>query len=134
MELAEAVARLEASRSAVLGTADPDRGVHLVPVVFTVVDDQRIVIAVDSKPKRSRRLRRLVNIETDPRVSLLVEQYEEDWNLLWWVRVDGRARVVEDIGDDVERRHRQRYPQLDGHTLGPWIDIEVKAITGWAAG
>ena len=129
----DAIRRLDGARSAVLGTVDRDRGVHLVPVVFTMVGDDRIVIAVDSKPKRSRRLRRLTNIEADPRVSLLVDEYSDDWRRLWWVRVDGRASIVETATEDIERRHRQRYPQLDGHTLGPWIDIAVESVSGWSA-
>lgn len=126
--------RLRVASSAVLGTVDPDRGVHLVPVVFTMIGDDRIVIAVDSKPKRSRQLRRLANIEADPRVSLLVDEYDADWRRLLWVRADGHASVREHIESAVERDHRERYPQLEGHDLGPWIDIEVESISGWSAG
>jgi PPOX class probable F420-dependent enzyme len=99
-----------------------------------MVGDDRIVIAVDSKPKRSRRLRRLANVEADPRVSLLIDEYDVDWSRLWWVRIDGRAVVRETVETDVERRHRERYPQLEGHVLGPWIDIAVESISGWSAG
>ncbi len=106
----------------------------MVPVIFTMTGDDRIVIAVDSKPKRSRRLRRVANIEADPRVSLLVDQYDEDWRRLWWVRADGRASVRERIDSAVEAAHRERYTQLEGHELGPLIDIEVEAISGWSAG
>jgi PPOX class probable F420-dependent enzyme len=116
-----------------LGTVDVDRGTHLVPVVFTMVGDDRIVIAVDSKPKSSRRLRRLANIEADPRVSLLVDEYDDDWTRLWWVRVDGRASVRERIESGVEVAHRTRYPQLATHVLGPWIDIEIEQVIGWSA-
>ncbi len=133
LAMMDAIRRLAQSRSAVLGTVDRDRGVHLVPVVFTVVGDDRIVIAVDSKRKRSRRLRRLVNIEADPQVSLLVDEYDDDWRRLWWVRVDGSASVLESVESTIEREHRQRYPQLEGHALGPWIDIEVESISGWSA-
>lgn len=126
--------RLASSVSGVLGTVDPERGIHLVPVTFTLVAPDRVVIAVDSKPKRTRRLRRLANIEADPRVSLLVDEYDNDWRRLWWVRVDGRASVREIVEESVEREHRSRYPQLRAHTLGPWIDIEIRSISGWSAG
>lgn len=128
----DAVRRLTECRSAVLGTVDRDRGVHLVPVVYTMVGDARIVIAVDSKPKRSRRLRRLANIEADPRVSLLVDEYDDDWRRLWWVRADGRASVRERIESEVEAAHRMRYPQLAGHQLGPWIDMAIESVSGWS--
>lgn len=125
--------RLASARSGVLGTLDRDHGIHLVPVVYTPLDGSTIVIAVDAKPKRSRRLRRLDNIERDPRVTLLVDHYASDWSALWWVRVDGHASVRESVEPHVERRHRDRYPQLEGHALGPWIDISVEAISGWSA-
>lgn len=133
MDLAEMRTRLLGSASAVLGTVDSELGVHLVPVVYTMVGDQRIVIAVDSKPKRSRRLRRLANIEADPRVSLLADEYDDDWRRLWWVRVDGRASVHKRIETEVETAHRMRYPQLADHTLGPWIDIAIESVFGWSA-
>lgn len=126
--------RLTSARTAVLGTLDRDRGIHLVPVVYTPLGDSTIVIAVDAKPKRSRRLRRLDNIERDPRVTLLVDQYDRDWSKLWWVRADGIAVVSTTIDAEVEQLHRDRYPQLEGHALGPWIDIEVQSISGWSAG
>ena len=78
LDVAEAHARLRVSTSAVLGPSTSELGVHLVSVVYTLVGDDRIVIAVDSKPKRSRRLRWLANIRADPRVSLLVDEYGED--------------------------------------------------------
>lgn len=134
MERNEVRSRLRTASSAVLGTVDSERGVHLVPVVFTMVGDDRIAVAVDSKPKSSRHLRRLANIEADPRVSLLVDEYDGDWRRLWWVRVDGLAEIRPTIATEVERLHRERYPQLEGHDLGPWIDIAVESISGWSAG
>jgi PPOX class probable F420-dependent enzyme len=133
VETEDAINRVRVASSAVLGTVDLDRGIHLVPVVFTTVGDDRIVIAVDSKPKSSRRLRRLANIEADPRVSLLVDEYDDNWTRLWWVRVDGRASVRESIEPEIELDHRRRYPQLEGHELGPWIDIAIEQMIGWSA-
>ena len=85
--------RFAAGRVARLATMSPDSRPHLVPVVFAVVGDT-VWTAVDAKPKSTRSLRRLANIEANPRVSLLVDHYEEDWSALWWVRVDGKARLV----------------------------------------
>ncbi len=133
MDLEEAWSRVRSEHSGVLGTVDARRGTHLVPVVYTTVDESRVVIAVDAKPKRSRRLRRLDNIERDPRVTLLIDHYSRDWTDLWWVRVDGIASIRASVSADVEQRHRNRYPQLEGHELGPWIDIEVGRLSGWMA-
>ncbi len=63
---------------------------HLVPVVFAV-DHEVIYTAVDAKPKTTQRLRRLANINANPRVTLLVDHYAEDWTQLWWVDPDGIA-------------------------------------------
>ncbi|MEO7060347.1 MAG: TIGR03668 family PPOX class F420-dependent oxidoreductase [Lapillicoccus sp.] len=85
--------RLSAARVARLATVRPDGQPHLVPIVFALVGDV-VWSAVDGKPKSTRALQRLANIEAQPRVSLLVDHYAEDWDTLWWVRVDGHASVV----------------------------------------
>ncbi|MDP9296218.1 MAG: pyridoxamine 5'-phosphate oxidase family protein, partial [Actinomycetota bacterium] len=49
-----------------------------------------------------RDLQRLANIAAEPRVSVLVDSYDEEWSRLWWVRVDGRAAIME---PGVEHEH-----------------------------
>ena len=78
-----------------LATAGGDGQPHLVPVTFAM-DGDLIYTAVDYKPKKSVNLRRLRNIRENPRVALLADYYDEDWDLLWWVRIDGWASVVDD--------------------------------------
>jgi len=118
-----------------LGTITPGGMPHLVPVVFAV-DDEVVYTAVDAKPKTTRRLRRLANIESDPRTSLLVDHYSEDWSQLWWVRVDGIATIHRD--DDVMRAGyhalRSKYPQYESVSLdGPVIAVAVRRWTSWHA-
>ena len=98
----EARTRLAAARVARLATADRDGQPHLVPVTFAV-DGDLIYTAVDHKPKTTANLRRLRNIRENPRVALLADYYAEDWVALWWVRVDGRASIIE---DETAMRHR----------------------------
>ena len=118
-----------------LGTRTPDGAPHLVPVTFAL-DGERIVTAVDAKPKRGGRLRRLENIAADPRVSLLVGHYDEDWARLWWVRADGRAWLAEG-GAELERAFellRARYRQYQSvELIGPAVWIDVERWTGWSA-
>jgi PPOX class probable F420-dependent enzyme len=90
--------RLTAARVARLATTDPDGRPHLVPIVFALVGDT-LYSAVDAKPKRSRTLRRIENARERPDVTVLVDRYDEDWTQLWWVRIRGRARVL-DEGDE----------------------------------
>src|SRR2546421_2889923 len=86
--------RFGAPRVARLATSSAEGEPHLVPLCFALIGPH-IVSVVDAKPKRSTNLRRLANIRAQPRVSVLVDEYDEDWTRLWWVRADGTARVVE---------------------------------------
>jgi PPOX class probable F420-dependent enzyme len=130
----EARTRLSGARVARLATAGSDGQPHLVPVTFAV-DGDLIYTAVDHKPKESANLRRLRNIRENPRVALLADHYAEDWDELWWVRVDGRASVVED-----ERGLRDpldvlvgRYEQYRQHRpAGPVIVIQADRWKGWS--
>lgn len=86
---------LEEGRVARLATIRPDGTPHLVPVVYAV-SQGRIFTAIDWKPKSGRKEQRLINIESNPAVTLLVDHYEEEWGDLWWVRVDGTATIHHD--------------------------------------
>ena len=86
--------RVAQARVARLATVGADARPHVVPVCFTVEDDT-LTFVVDHKPKTSNTLRRVENIRANPLVSLIVDQYDEDWDHLWWVRLDGRATIVE---------------------------------------
>jgi PPOX class probable F420-dependent enzyme len=131
---AEARARFAAARVARLATADAAGRPHLVPVAFAVADDT-IYSAVDAKPKRTRALRRLANVRENPAVSLLVDHWDEDdWAALWWVRADGRGRVI--ASEDAEARRavellRERYPRQ--RDAGEVLAVEVERWSGWAA-
>lgn len=93
MDQDEARRRLAAARVGRLATVTPSGTPHLVPVVFALVEEV-LYTTVDSKPKTTVALQRLANIEATGRASLLVDHYAEDWSTLWWVRVDGSARVL----------------------------------------
>jgi PPOX class probable F420-dependent enzyme len=97
-----------------LATIDPDGRPHLVPIVFAV-DGKTLYSAVDRKPKRSTMLQRIENARERPDVTVLVDHYDNDWTKLWWIRLRGRARVLDD-GDERERALqllRCKYPQYE---------------------
>jgi PPOX class probable F420-dependent enzyme len=134
---AEARRLFAAARVARLATAGPSGRPHLVPVVFAVAGDN-VFSAVDAKPKRTTRLRRLANVRENPRVALLADHYDDsDWSALWWVRADGAARVLE--GDDAEARRAiallvERYPQYrERPPAGPVLAVRVERWSGWHA-
>jgi PPOX class probable F420-dependent enzyme len=133
---AELRARVAAAPVARLATLRPDGTPRLVPVTFAVVDGL-ICSAVDEvKPKRSSRLARLADVARDPRVGLLVDHYADDWSRLWWVRVDGTARV-EEAGDLRERALDAlagKYPPYRARRpAGPLLVITPERWTGWTA-
>jgi PPOX class probable F420-dependent enzyme len=123
--------RVAAARVGRLATVRPDGRPHLVPVCFAAIGDE-IVTAVDAKPKSTNALARLDNVRAHPDVALLVDHYDDDWNQLWWVRVDGVARVDE-MHDRYGDALAAKYPQYaTTRPPGPAIVIAVRRFTGWA--
>ena len=126
--------RFSSARSAVLATIDAGAP-HVVPIVFAL-DGDLLYSAVDHKPKTTTSLRRLENIRTNPHVSVLADHYEEDWDRLWWVRIDGTARIV-DQGDAYEHaldRLAAKYPVYREHRPeGPVIVVVIDRVIGWSA-
>jgi PPOX class probable F420-dependent enzyme len=135
MDDAEARRRVEEARVGRLGSLDPSGRLHLVPICFAL-EGSTLYSAVDAKPKRSRALRRLDNVRVNPDVCVLVDRYEEDWSLLWWVRLRGRARVLEP-GAEQERATRllrRKYVQYRGDPLdGPVLAVEIEEWRSWSA-
>lgn len=118
-----------------LATVGADGAPHLVPICFAVVGDV-VYSAVDGKPKRTTGLARLANIAAEPRVALLADHYAEDWTRLWWVRVDGDARLVT-AADERARALAAlaaAYPQyVRSPPQGPVIRIAARRWSGWSA-
>ena len=127
--------RVAAEQVARLATVDPDGRLHLVPIVFVVLGDV-LYSAVDAKPKSSRTLRRIENARERPDVTVLVDHYEDDWTQLWWVRLRGRARVL-DGGEEAARaltalaakyeQYRQTAPGL------PVLAVDIVEWREWSA-
>ena len=102
MDDADARARLDAARVGRLATVTADHRPHVVPCCFALVGDVVYTAVDDVKAKRSTALRRVDNVRANGAASLLVDHYADDWSALWWVRVDGNARVL-DVGEERER-------------------------------
>ena len=121
----------EQARVARLATVDAHGRPHVVPICFAI-EGGTLYTAVDEKPKRTRRLQRLANVEVNPTVEVLIDHYEEDWSRLWWVRLRGTARIVED-------RHAvellvAKYPQYrEQPPAGPVIAVTIEERSEWTA-
>ena len=135
MDPQERRSRLAAARVARLATVSADGEPHVVPVVFVLVGDV-VYTAVDGKPKTTRRLRRLADVEATGRASVLVDEYDEDWSALWWVRADGAAEVLP--GGSAQERGAidalvAKYPQYAAaRPAGPVIAVQVGRWLSWA--
>ena len=100
--------------------------------------------ALDEKPKTvadPHQLARVRDIVERPNVSVLVDRWDEDWSRLGWLRLDGRASVLEPDGPDAiehataVRLLRERYVQYATHRLQerPVLRIEVERAVDWSA-
>jgi PPOX class probable F420-dependent enzyme len=130
-----ALRRMLSARVARLATIDPDGSPHLVPIVF-VIHGETLYSAVDAKPKRSHRLRRIENARERPDVTVLVDHYEDDWSRLWWVRIDGQARVL-DAGGEAELALRLLIKKYDQYRHDapnpPVLAVDIRDWRGWEA-
>ena len=134
-----AAALVSAARVGRLATAGLDGQPLVMPVCYAF-DGARLFSAVDAKPKRvaARRLRRVRHIEQNPRVSIVVDEYDEDWTRLCYVIVEGHADVLHD-GPDFSRAIDllvAKYPQYRRMRLdrdeGVLIRITPHAVRHWA--
>ena len=129
----EARRRFGTALVARLATVGPAGQPHLVPITFAL-DGDFIYTIVDAKPKTTTDLRRLRNIEADPRIAVLADHYEDDWDALWWARADGLATILRDPTDLtgplelLAARYRQYRADPPG---GPLIRIHAERWTGW---
>jgi len=114
-----------------LATVGREGRPHVVPICF-VLDGETLYTAVDEKPKRTRQLKRLENIEANPHVEVLIDHYEDDWSRLWWVRLRGTARIVED--PRAVDLLVAKYPQYaERRPEGPVIAIDVEERSEWTS-
>jgi PPOX class probable F420-dependent enzyme len=139
---------LAETRRAVLATAQPGGRPLLVPICYVVLGSWsglRIYTPLDDKPKRvgdAHDLERVRNIIANPQVSLLVDRWSEDWSRLGWLRLDGRAEVIEpgEAGEPGAGEHesavealRGKYAQYATHRLEdrPIIRVTIERARSW---
>ncbi len=136
----KALERFVEARVGHLATASNDGRPHVVPLCFAVTGGAAYSV-VDEKPKRTRtNLRRLRNIEANPRATLLVDHYEEEWNALWFVMAECDAHVVADEREFLTALEalRAKYPQYRRMALGfathPMIRLRIDRLISWQGG
>jgi len=133
-------ALLDASRVAHLATASRDGRPHVVPLCYAVLDENTLVFALDDKPKAAgRTLRRMRNLAENERFALVVDRWDESWNRLAYVLVEGTGALLEDDarGAGAIEALRARYPQYVemGLRAGahPVVELRIESVHRWAA-
>jgi PPOX class probable F420-dependent enzyme len=110
-------------------------GPRLVPVTFAWHRDTAVWAVDRVKPKRPGPLGRIRDLEADPRVALLVDHYNEDWNELWWVELQGTAATLTGPASEAALDAlAERYPayRLD-RPPGPVVAVTPHRWAWWSA-
>lgn len=128
---------LTTARTAHLATSDQYARPHVVPIVF-VWREPVLYTALDRKPKRDddwHALRRVRNIETNGRVAIVVDRYDEDWSRLAYVLLEGVATILEsgDERDEAAALLREKYAQYEKLPLEgrPVVRVAVERGVEW---
>ncbi len=135
----EETAFLVRQRVARLATADAEGNPHNIPVCFAYTPGA-IYIALDEKPKDvpPTRLKRVRNIVENPSVALVADRYDEDWKLLAYLMVRGRAELVDLDAEEHKaavRLLRGKYHQYQRMRIeeNPVIAIRPERVASWGA-
>ncbi len=135
-DIEEFIQRARVARLATIGSGFKP---HLVPTIF-VFDGNHFFIPVDEKRKKAKpeNLRRIKNIEDNPNVALLIDEYSEDWTRLAFVMIQGRASVLKsrpyaDI--QMQQAHKElttKYAQYQKIGIGEiCIVINPEKVVSW---
>ena len=125
-------------RQRVPGSRPPTRrGAARRPCLLRLLKDA-IYIALDEKPKHvpPTRLKRVRNIIENPSVALVADRYAEDWSLLAFVLVRGRADLLEPGAGEhaaAVRLLRGKYHQYETMPIeeNPVISIRPERVASW---
>lgn len=119
---------LATARVGHLATASRDGRPHVVPVCFAWLPPV-VYSAIDGKPKRTTRLRRVRNISDTGRAALIVDRWSEDWKKLSYVLVEGPAAMLDDGAerDEALILLTAKYPQYDDLPLAGNLVIKLTA-------
>ncbi|MEW6635574.1 MAG: TIGR03668 family PPOX class F420-dependent oxidoreductase [Actinomycetota bacterium] len=135
----EEAAFLVRRRVARLATADASGSPHAVPVCFAL-SPGGVYVPLDEKPKGvpPARLKRVRNILENPSVALVADRYAEDWDLLAFVMVRGRAELLEPATEEhaaAVRLLRGKYHQYERMRIeeNPAIAIRPERVFSWGA-
>jgi PPOX class probable F420-dependent enzyme len=125
-----AQALLDETRVAHLGLLDEQGAPRVQPITFARVEDT-LVSAIDDKPKQ-RVPARLARLRADPRATITVDRYDDDWTKLAWVQVLATA-TIRDLDSASLAALQRRYPAYATPPPGPLIVFSPLRVLCWRA-
>src|SRR5262245_65895302 len=89
------VAFIAEGRVARLATSDSGGQPLVVPICYAW-DGGALFSAIDAKPKTRpvESLKRIRNLPENPKVSVVIDHYDEDWCALRYMIIQGQARLL----------------------------------------
>jgi len=131
---------IRAHRVARLATVAEDNRPLVIPICY-VFDGERVYSPIDEKPKKVPidQLKRVRNINANPAVALVIDDYSENWNELRYVLLTGSAEII--LPDDKGEEHkaaveqlREKYAQYRAMEIDkrPIIRVLITRIKRWA--
>lgn len=126
-------------RVARLATADVQGQPFVVPICYIFAGGV-FYSALDEKPKSvaPTHLKRVRNILANPQVSLVVDEYDEDWSRLAYIQIRGQSALV-DPGIEEHAAAilllRAKYPQYRQMAINqqPVLRIIPTSLVSWGA-
>ncbi len=123
-------------------TVDRSGNPLVVPICYAYDGSYNYIYSpIDAKPKKGsgRKLKRIRNIEENPNVSLVIDEYHDDWSKLCYVIIHGVAELIES-GEEYKRAIKllcEKYDQYVEMQLPklnlPVIKITPTRVISWGA-
>ena len=123
-----------------LATASSNLQPYATPVVF-ILQNENVYVPLDQKPKTVSisELKRVKNIQENPKVCFLVHHYDEEWTKLWFVMITGYATLVNATSETLKAKLKtihnkflSKYSQYNKISVGNfYIRIRIAKTTHW---
>ena len=127
---------VQGHRVARLATVESAGRPLVLPICY-VLAGEKLYSPTDAKPKRVpvQRLKRLQNIQANPHVALVIDDYSDDWTQLAYVILHGSAAILTG-GPAFEQAVvalRQKYPQYQHMPIqeNPMIAVQLTRVVSW---
>ena len=129
---------INSHRIARMATVDESGNPLVLPVCFAY-DGQFIYSPIDNKPKSvsAGKLKRVRNITDNPNISLVIDNYVENWSLLYYLIIQGTSEIICE-GQEYQNaltiltEKYSQYVEMGLESLGaPVIKITPEKIISW---